>query len=69
MINFKLHLYFPWWVGVGVVIIRNKASQSNLTGTGTELGNISWSVIDKAPDFSKLFTACRHKKFKTLEKT
>ena len=35
MINFKLHLYFPWWVGV--VIIRNKASQSNLTGTGTEI--------------------------------
>ena len=60
--------------------------------------NISWSVIDKAPDFnpatgkcrlclkekfyiifqpegatlnqrSELFTACRHKKFKTLEKT
>ena len=45
MINFKLHLYFPWWVGVGVVIIRNKASQSNLTGTGTELGNIMYQNI------------------------
>ena len=60
--------------------------------------NISWSVIDRAPDFNpatgkcrlclkenfyiifqpegatlnqrtELFTACRHKKFKTLEKT
>ena len=50
MANFKLHLYFPGWVGVGgwVVIIKLKANlSSNWTGlgldldwTGTELGKI-----------------------------
>ena len=49
MVTFKLHLYFPGWVGVGgwVVIIKLKANlSSNWTGlgldldwTGTELGN------------------------------
>ena len=43
MVNFKLHLYFPGWVGgVGVVVIKLKANLSSTdTGlpTGTELGN------------------------------
>ena len=44
MVNFKLHLYFPGWVGVGVVIIKLKANLSatglDLDWTGTELGKI-----------------------------
>ena len=37
MVNFKLHLYFPGWVGgVGVVIIKLKAK---LSSTGTGLAN------------------------------
>ena len=34
MVNIKLHLYFPGWVGVGVVIIKlktNLSSTSHLT--------------------------------------
>ena len=41
MANFKLHLYFPGWVGVGgggwVVIIKLKANlSSNWTGLGLD---------------------------------
>ena len=39
MVNFKLHLYFPWWGWVGVVIIKLKA---NLNSTGTGL-NWNWA--------------------------
>ena len=44
MVNYKLYLYFPGWVGGGwVVIIKLKANLS-LTGTrlptGTELGKM-----------------------------
>ena len=34
MVNFKQHLYFPGWVGLGVVIIKlqaNLSSTSHLT--------------------------------------
>ena len=38
--GFKLHHYYPGWVGVGVEIIRLKANSVGLNEpTGTELGN------------------------------
>ena len=42
MVNFKLHLYFPGWVGV--VIIKLKANlSSNWTGLGLDL-NWAWQL-------------------------
>ena len=37
MVNIKLHLYFPGWVGVGVVIIKLKANLSSTSHLTSQL--------------------------------
>ena len=44
MVNIKLHLYFPGWVGVGVVIIKLKANLSSISHLTSQL-ELSLAII------------------------
>ena len=51
MVYFKLHLYFPWWVGVGVVIIKLKANLSSTSHLTSQL-ELSLAIVLYSPIYS-----------------
>ena len=52
MVNIKLHLYFPGWVGVGVVIIKLKANLSSTSHLTSQL-ELSLAKLNEVQDLEK----------------